>query len=56
VDVPARRRDDARFTKVETTGPRSHVHHFRLRGPGEVDAEVAGAYQVGLQRHLARRG
>jgi hypothetical protein len=58
--VLARRRPDPRFRRIETISPRSHVHHFRLCGPDEVDDAVAGwlveAYQVGLQRHLARRG
>jgi hypothetical protein len=56
----AHRRPDPRFRRIETMSPRSHVHHFRLCGPDEVDDAVAGwlaeAYQVGLQRHLARRG
>jgi hypothetical protein len=58
--VLARRRPAARFTRIETMSPRSHVHHFRLRGPDEVDDVVAGwlaeAYEVGMQRNLARRG
>jgi hypothetical protein len=58
--VLARRRPDPRFRRIETMSPRSNVHHFRLCGPDEVDDAVAGwlaeAYQVGLQRHLARRG
>jgi hypothetical protein len=58
--VLARRRADPRFTKIETMSPRSHVHHFRLRTPDEVDDVVASwlreAYEVGMQRHLARRG
>jgi hypothetical protein len=58
--VLARRRPDARFARIETMSSRSHVHHFRLLGPGDVDDAVASwlaeAYEVGLQRHHARRG
>ncbi|HEY3187779.1 MAG TPA: DUF5655 domain-containing protein, partial [Solirubrobacteraceae bacterium] len=41
--VLARRRADPRFTKIETMSPRSHVHHFRLRTPDEVDDVVASS-------------
>jgi hypothetical protein len=58
--VLARRRPDPRFARIETMSSRSHVHHFRLLGPGDVDDTVAGwlaeAYEVGLQRHRTRRG
>ena len=58
--VLARRREDARFRRIDTISPRNHVHAFRLHSPGEVDEEVADwlaeAYAVGMQRHLARRG
>ena len=48
-----------RFSRVDTISPRNHVHHFRLAGPGDVDATfiawVAEAYSVGRQEHLSRR-
>jgi hypothetical protein len=53
--VLARRRQDPRFTRIETFSARNHLHAFRLTAPEEVDEEVADwlaeAYQVGLQRH-----
>jgi hypothetical protein len=56
--VLARRIDSPRFRRVETYSPRNVLHAFRLTGPDEVDAELAGwlaeAYEVGLQRHLRR--
>ena len=58
--VLARRRDSPRFTKVWGPSPRNQVHEFRLRGPDDVDEEVADwlreAYAVGQQKHLASRG
>lgn len=57
--VLARRRDDPRFRRIDTYGPRSHVHSFRLTAPEELDAEVVDwlreAYRVGLQEHLPGR-
>ena len=54
--VLARRRDDPRFTRIETFSPGNHLHAFRLRAPEEADEEVAAwlaeAYDVGMQRHL----
>jgi len=54
--VLARRRDSPRFTKVWGPSPRNQVHEFTLRGPDEVDDEVADwlreAYAVGQQKHL----
>ncbi len=54
--VLARRREDPRFTRIETFSPRNHLHAFRLSAPGEVDEQVASwlaeAYDVGMQRHL----
>ncbi|HYJ78723.1 MAG TPA: DUF5655 domain-containing protein [Longimicrobiaceae bacterium] len=56
--VLARRLEHPRFRKVESISPRNHVHHFRIRAPEEVDAEVMEwlreAYAVGEQKHLAR--
>jgi len=55
--VLARRRDSPRFTKIWGPSPRNQVHEFRLRGPDDVDEEVADwlreAYAVGQQKHLA---
>lgn len=54
--VLARRLESPRFRRIETFGPRNHLHAFRLGSVGEVDEEVAGwlaeAYEVGMQRHL----
>jgi hypothetical protein len=56
--VLARRREDARFRRIESFSPRNHLHAFRLESADEVDDEVAGwlaeAYAVGMQRHLAQ--
>ena len=45
-----------RFRRIESLSPRNHVHHFRIRSPDEIDAEVAAwlreAYAVGRQEHL----
>jgi hypothetical protein len=53
--VLARRREDPRFTRIETYSPRNHLHAFRLAAPEEVDEQVADwlaeAYAVGLQTH-----
>ena len=58
--VLARRLESPRFTGIETYSPRNHLHAFRLRAPDEVDDEfgawLAEAYEVGMQRHLGRRG
>src|SRR5437667_333163 len=58
--VLARRRDSPRSTKVWGPSPRNQVHEFRLRGPDDVDEEVADwlreAYAVGQQKHLASPG
>lgn len=59
--VLARKLESPRFTRIEVFSPRNVLHAFRLRAPGEVDAEVerwlAEAYLVGEQHHLtgARR-
>lgn len=57
--VLARRLEHPRFRRVESLSPRNHVHHFRLRGPEDVDAELEAwlreAYAVGEQRHLEAR-
>jgi hypothetical protein len=56
--VLARRREAPRFRRIDSLGPRSHVHHFRLSGPGELDDEVLDwlreAHAVGRQEHLRR--
>ena len=58
--VLARRAENALFHKVETISPRNHVHHFRLKGVRDIDAEfrvfAAEAYAVGCQHHLPKRG
>jgi hypothetical protein len=47
-----------RLYRIETLGPRVHVHHFRLTDPREVDRGLATlareAYLVGRQDHLRR--
>jgi hypothetical protein len=56
--VLARRRESPRFEKVWGPSARNQVHEFTLRGPAEVDDEVADwlreAYAVGEQKHLLR--
>ena len=56
--VLARRLEHPRFHKIESISPRNHVHHFRVTGLAEVDAEVEAwlseAYTVGEQQHLSR--
>lgn len=56
--VLARRLESPRFRRIETFGPRNHLHAFRLASVEEVDEEVAAwlaeAYEVGMQRHLGR--
>jgi Domain of unknown function (DUF5655) len=51
--VLTRRLESPRFRKIETMGRHSHVHHFRLSAPEQVDDEVAQwlaeAYEKGLQ-------
>jgi hypothetical protein len=57
--VLARRREEPRFRRIDSLGPRTHVHHFRLTRVDELDDEVLDwleeAYRVGLQEHLADR-
>jgi hypothetical protein len=57
--VLAERRDDPRFTRVETYSPRNHVHTWEMSSPEKVDEQVRtwleAAYAVGEQRHLGRR-
>src|SRR4051812_31512740 len=54
--VLARRLDSPRFDKILIVSSRNQVHEFTLRGPAEVDEEVAAwlreAYAVGQQKHL----
>ena len=56
--VLARRLPHPRFRRIDTISPRSHVHHFRLVSPAEVDADFRAwlreAYAVGAQQHLRR--
>jgi len=56
--VLPRRLESPRFRRIETFGPRNHLHAFRLGSVAEVDDEVAAwlaeAYDVGMQRHLGR--
>ncbi len=57
--VLARRLEHPRFRRIDTISARNHVHHFRLEGIQEVDAELDAwlkeAYAVGEQRHLDRQ-
>jgi hypothetical protein len=57
--VLARRRESARFRRIDVYSRQNVVHAFRLTAPEEVDDEVrswlAEAYAVGEQRHLRRR-
>ena len=54
--VLARRRPHRLVRKIDTISPRSHVHHFRLESPDDVNAAfmsfLTEAYAVGEQRHL----
>jgi hypothetical protein len=56
--VLARAVDSPRWDKVQVFSPRNVLHAITLRGPHDVDAELAGwlaeAYDVGAQRHLDR--
>ncbi|MBI4539603.1 MAG: hypothetical protein HY704_08875 [Gemmatimonadetes bacterium] len=55
--VLRRRRDAPQLRRIELIPPIYHVHHFRIREPGELDeafaALVREAYRVGVQEHLA---
>jgi hypothetical protein len=54
--VLARRIPSARFEKIESYSPRSHVHVFRLSSEDEIEARfcelIGEAYGVGEQEHL----
>ena len=54
--VLSRRLESPRFRWIETLGPQSHVHHFRIQSIEELDEEVQAwlceAYSVGRQEHL----
>ena len=54
--VLARRREDARFLRIDSYSRRSHVHVFRLRSEQDLDdtfcSFIAEAYEVGRQEHL----
>jgi hypothetical protein len=56
--VLPRRLHHPRVRRVESLGPRSHVHHFRISEPGDLDGTVeswlAEAREVGAQRHVER--
>jgi hypothetical protein len=56
--VLARRIEDPRFLETKTFSPRNHLHRFRIRDVGEIDAQMRAwmreAYAVGEQRHLDR--
>jgi hypothetical protein len=51
-----RRIEDPRLRRVETLGPRAHVHVLRLTRPEQLDGRlakwIAEAYAVGRQEHL----
>lgn len=57
--VLAERVESPRFVRIESLSKRNHLHVFRLRDVTEIDDELIGwlrlAYDVGCQRHLARR-
>ena len=48
-----RRLELPRFHRIERIPPRDYVHHFRLRDPADLDAELTAlvreAYRVGRQ-------
>lgn len=54
--VLSRRTPSPCFSKIESLGPRSHVHVFRLGAAREIDAAfrrlLRAAYAVGEQAHL----
>jgi hypothetical protein len=56
--VLSRRRENPRFTRIDSISPGNHIHHFRIRSMDELDDEVASwlqeAYLVGEQKHLSR--
>jgi hypothetical protein len=55
----ARRRPHPRFRRIDSISRRSHVHHFRLTAPDEVDAQsrawLRESYSVAAQEHLHSR-
>jgi len=54
--VLARRIEDPRFRRIESLGPRCHVHHLRICAVTDFDdplqAWIGEAYRVGEQKHL----
>lgn len=54
----ARRHHDPRFLKIETYGPRCHVHRFCIQSVEDLDADlkrwIREAYAVGEQKHLEK--
>ena len=51
---------DPRLEKVETFGPRSHGHYFRIERAAQLDATMRAwireAYDCGTQKNFERRG
>ena len=56
--VLARRLGSPRFRRIDSLGPRSHVHFFRITRAEEIDEEfdawLAEAYAVGKQAHIGK--
>ncbi|MFQ5944455.1 MAG: DUF5655 domain-containing protein [Anaerolineales bacterium] len=54
--ILSRRSNNPRFARIESLSRHSHVHHFRVSSPADIDDEVRSwlcqAYRVGLQDHL----
>jgi hypothetical protein len=52
--------DDPRLQKIETFGPRSHGHYFRIDDGDQLDERmqrwIREAYDSGTQKHFERRG
>jgi hypothetical protein len=57
--VLADRHESPCFVKIETLGPRSHLHVFRLETPKDLGRELRRflreSYRVGRQEHLRKR-
>lgn len=51
---------DPRLEKVETFGPHSHGHYFRIERTAQLDTTmrvwIREAYDCGTQKHFERRG
>ena len=54
--VLAERHEEPWFHRIDSLSRHNHVHHFRIRGPGDLTPEfrrlIARAYAVGRQEHL----